>query len=165
MRRITSVEAEGRFWANIGPEPNTGCWLWTGRCDRDGYGKINCGRAGPFLAHRWSYAHFVGPIQPGHLVCHKCDVPSCVNPDHLFAGTDADNVADATRKGRRRYCPPRGMEQPNAILTDDAVRAIRAEYAAGVPRGWMFRIAPAKWGVDESVINRIVHRRSWKHVA
>jgi hypothetical protein len=77
------------------PEPNSGCFLWTGYYCKDGYGRIYDRRA-----HRLAYKVFVGEIPRGMCICHKCDVPCCVNPDHLFIGTNSDNSADMSKKGR-----------------------------------------------------------------
>lgn len=88
------------------PEPNSGCWLWLGTVNAKGYGGIfNSAYPTEQKAHRVSYRAFVGDIPAGLLVCHSCDVPSCVNPAHLWLGTDADNAHDRDAKGRHR---PRG---------------------------------------------------------
>jgi hypothetical protein len=80
-----------------------GCWLWRAAFDSDGYGKFQY--PGPdgqvyVRAHRWAYEHFVGPIPVGHVVMHRCDTPSCVNPDHLDVGTPLQNNDDKLAKGR-----------------------------------------------------------------
>ena len=82
------------------PEPNSGCWLWLSAVNRLGYGRIRWRRR-DFMAHRASWLAYRGPIPKGLLVCHKCDVPSCVNPDHLWLGTQLANLADQVRKRRR----------------------------------------------------------------
>lgn len=81
------------------PEPNSGCWLWTGYCNSDGYGRttINGKVIG---AHRLSYRLFCGEIPLGAEIMHKCDTPACVNPDHLKAGSHLENMTDSYRKGR-----------------------------------------------------------------
>lgn len=99
-----------RFMRYVTEEPGTGCWLWTGSTGSSGYGRMAVGSrvtgdARPMSTHRLSYEHFVGPIPEGLCICHKCDVPACVNPAHLFAGTHLDNMRDAARKGRKRKSP------------------------------------------------------------
>ena len=93
-----------RFFAKVSPEPNSGCWLWTGAAINTGYGVINV-RPKLWLAHRLSYRAFVGPIG-GLLVLHRCDVRCCVNPERLFTGSQADNMADMLGKGRQGYGKP-----------------------------------------------------------
>lgn len=129
-------------------------------------------------AHRASWEIFRGPIPESFgggakvCVCHKCDVPACVNPDHLFLGRSADNNRDRDRKGRQargersgsRLYPEkhRGVLQGRrAKLNDQKVRDIRSLYAAG---GWRFEDLAQKFGVSDSCIDFVVNKRSWKHV-
>lgn len=87
--------------AHSTPVTESGCWIWLGATDRDGYGYSRtegCTRK----THRLSYEVFKGPITLGLLVCHSCDIPSCVNPDHLWLGTQQENIQDAHKKGRAR---------------------------------------------------------------
>jgi hypothetical protein len=81
-------------------EPNTGCWLWLGGLDKDGYGWIALPKLKHARAHRFNYERIKGQIPFGFLVLHKCDMRSCVNPDHLFVGTQKDNQSDAVKKWR-----------------------------------------------------------------
>lgn len=83
------------------PEPNSGCWIWLGGTGNN-YGKIRFGKE-VYPAHRLSWAIANGPIPPGMQICHRCDNPAYINPDHLFAGTQKDNMQDCIKKGRKRY--------------------------------------------------------------
>ena len=89
-----------RLMSKIEHDTNGGCWLWSAQSQTDfGYGLFKW--AGKYLgAHRASWLMLVGPIPPGLSVCHKCDIPQCINPDHLFLGTQKANVQDAIAKGR-----------------------------------------------------------------
>lgn len=149
-----------RFEAKVRRDGTTGCWLWTGALSVDGYGRMRVGSS-PRLAHRLSYEHHVAPISDGMFVLHRCDVPGCVNPAHLFLGTNADNMSDMVRKGRSktpRRC--RGERVHGAKLTADAVRAIRDLGRAGVPQ----RGIAARVGVSQRAVLRVLHRKTWRHV-
>lgn len=82
----------------------SGCWIWTGHIEQNGYGRISYkGQRGKWV-HRMSFAAFKGQIPDGINVCHKCDNPPCVNPDHLFLGNDSENAKDMMRKNRHPLC-------------------------------------------------------------
>lgn len=91
-----------RFWGKVRPEPTTGCWLWTAAADHHGYGRFGVRTKLVRLAHRHAYIVLVDPEIGSLEVCHRCDNPSCVNPEHLFAGSHTDNMRDMSRKGRHR---------------------------------------------------------------
>lgn len=154
-----------RFFAKVNkngpvhPTLGTNCWVWTGGLDKDGYGRVlvnglSC------RAHRLSWEVKNG--EAGDLsVLHKCDNMVCVNPAHLFLGTQADNCADMVSKGRQSAC--RGEDNPKAKLTDDLVREIRRRHALG-GRGNGYRALSREFGVSHPVVFYVVKRKVWRHV-
>lgn len=132
------------------PEPNSGCWLWLGALHPSGYGKVGR-RPKQYRAHRLMYAERVG--DPGLLgVLHKCDVRCCVNPDHLYAGTQKENMRDASE--RRRFPPRGGVRNPRARLTPEVAEAIRKE------PGRYIDIAK-RYGVAPSTVGRVKRGECW----
>jgi hypothetical protein len=140
-----------RFWPKV--NKTASCWLWAAARNRDGYGSL-----GGVLAHRVSWEVARGPVPDGALVLHRCDNRPCVNPDHLFLGTQADNMKDCVAKGRQART--RGETSPRAKLTNEAVRHIRHLVQCGES---MARIARA-YGVDPSAVSRAVSGKRWGHV-
>lgn len=110
------------------PVPESGCWLWTGATNNRGYGRISAGGGRTQYAHRIAYIEFKGGIPDGFEVCHKCDTPSCCNPDHLFIGSHWENMRDASSKGRMRTTPSYGTDHVRAVLTAEQVVAIRMSH-------------------------------------
>ncbi len=140
---------EGRFLAHV--EQTEGCWLWRGKTYRGGYGTFYVGRAlAPSLSHRISlgrwcktgahriaYALWVGAVPAGLLVCHHCDTPACVRPEHLFLGTQRDNIMDASRKGRLR--PTTHMERVRSRRRRVVERVARQLNVRPTVVEWLFR--------------------------
>lgn len=131
------------------------CWHWTGFIRPDGYGAM-------YFKYHYYYAHIVsyiianGPYDETLKVLHKCDNRKCVNPDHLFLGTQADNVTDAVLKGRHQH----GETNWKAKLTEEIVLDIRAKFAEGVTR---YELAE-EYNVSHHQICVIINRKQWKHI-
>ncbi len=135
-------------------EPNTGCWLWAGTTRKGGYGKVKV-RQATMLAHRRSYELHHGSIPKGAIICHRCDTPACVNPAHLYAGTDADNSRDKMSRGRDRKAV--GEANFNAKLTEADVLALRASTEPT-------KVWAARYGLDHSSVWAARVGRTWKHL-
>ena len=166
------MSAADRFMAKVLRADN-GCWIWTGGKDRKGYGKFSIGssrnpdgtrRNSMVTASRVSYEFFVGSIPRGeghHGTCvlHHCDTPSCVNPEHLFLGSNSENVKDMDKKGRRVSLPYRGEEHANSKLTASQVNSIVARLKDKAAQAHIAR----EFGVCVATINHIAKGRLWSH--
>ena len=143
-----------RFMAKV--VKTEGCWNWTARKTPQGYGRISVGNVNK-LAHRVAFELMVGPIGELHVL-HRCDNPSCVNPAHLWLGTNAENVADKVAKGRVPSVV--GAANPKSKLQDEDVLAIREAVARGIKQ----RDLAAQYGVTQTQICTIAHRKQWRHL-
>ena len=148
-----------RFDAKWQENPETGCWDWRGGRSNNGYGGIwSCGKT--LKAHRVSYELHVGEIPDGLCVCHRCDRPCCVNPEHLFLGTTADNTRDKVEKGRSNM--PKGEDHYRSTLTSSEVSLIREALDRLPVGGGNFL---ARWfGVDRRTISSVRHGKRWGHL-
>lgn len=152
---------EERLWAKV--TKTEMCWLWTGAKTALGYGVIGAGSRGTGVrkAHRVAWESVNGPVPEGLCVLHKCDVPACVNPDHLFVGTLKDNYDDMRSKHRESNPPPqRGSANVNAKLTDELVRAIRLLSASGM----MQKDIAKRICVNRNTVSKAISGKSWAHV-
>jgi hypothetical protein len=151
-----AITLQSKIENNSIPITECGCWFWLGCLNGDGYGGIKiAGRS--LLAHRASWETFNGPIPDGLCVLHRCDIPCCVNPDHLFIGTQLENIEDRTRKGRGRKIGYAGEAHPLAIMTAEDVKTIRASQEQQ-------DVLAGRYGVSQAHISNIVRRKKWKHV-
>jgi len=133
------------------PEPNSGCWLWVGTRTTCGYGVVRH-KHKPQLAHRVSYELAFGQFDKSLFVCHKCDTRPCVNPNHLFLGTHAENQADSRKKGRRK-----GELSGRFKLNNEIVLEIRRSGLSDIDVAKKYRIhATTAW--------RIKTRKIWTHI-
>lgn len=148
------------FLSKIKINAETGCWEWTAAKMPDGYGMINI-NGKTQRAHRLSYEFYNGEIPAGMCVCHRCDNPRCANPEHLFLGTQARNIADMDAKNRRargNKVANKGMAHPLSKLTEADVIAIRS--AKGISQ----RELAKHHGVSYQQVSKIVLGKRWAHL-
>lgn len=171
-----------RFEHAVMPITECGCWIWMRACSARGYGSLKIDGV-VLRAHRFFWEQTNGPIPEGKHVLHQCDIPQCVNPDHLFLGSHADNMKDKERKGRgnhatglrnARYTHPettcrgqrhwakrpgavKGVNNNRSILSENDVLAIRASTLSGAALAQRF-------GITKTHANRIKARKAWSHL-
>lgn len=135
----------------------TGCWIWNGSRNKDGYGQIGINNK-IYSAHRLSYELLKTTIPEGLFICHTCDNPSCVNPDHLFTGTHQDNMDDMVAKGRSPK--QRGEDASSTVLTEE-----QAQYILDFNHyHGSLTILAERFGVDVSTIFYVKNGKSWSHL-
>lgn len=158
---------EERFWNFVNKdgrenEEMTRCWEWTGWCNKQGYGNISINRTRTIRAHRFSYVlnnHYGLTLEDidGCVVCHECDNPKCINPEHLFIGTAQDNVDDREIKGRGIQ----GNKCHKAKLSEQQVIEIRTRFTTEKITKTQLAF---EYGVAPSTIERIINHKSWNHL-
>jgi hypothetical protein len=156
MKKGDRKPMQTRLCEKILKDEETECWNWLGSLNRSGYPSMgitdNSGRSTTKSGHRVAYEHFVGPIPPGAYVCHRCDNRVCINPAHLFLGTQKDNIKDMVSKGKTM--------RRNARLSVEAVKSIRQEYAEGVTQQELC----VKYSLTAANCSMIVNRKNWKDI-
>lgn len=184
---MSALVLDDRFWSKVDKESSPiGCWLWTAALVSNGYGRFSVGRK-TMLAHRVSLLGAGAVIPDGMMVCHRCDVRNCVNPEHLFVATQQENMDDCKQKGRTakgiatgRYthpertargdrhgfrlhpeCAPRGEHNGNSKLTADDVKNIRSLYRSG---DFTQKQLGKRYGVTQVMVSAIVLNKFWKQV-
>lgn len=158
---LSTKERFDRWWKE---DPETGCWLWQGKLLSTGYGQFNLDGTRPVLSHRAAWILHKGEIPENpnsayktYYMCHKCDNPQCVNPDHLFLGDQQSNMDDKMGKGRHGYGISQGANHGNAKVTEDDVRTIRASSDS-------LTVLAKRYGIAKSTMAAIRKRETWKHV-
>jgi hypothetical protein len=147
-----------KFWQLVDKKEPELCWPWLGCTMKHNYGVFNYAGTRR-LAHRVVYELTYGPIEPSNLtVCHHCDNPNCVNPYHLFLGTNVDNTADRVAKGRTRTNPAKGEEHYKHKLIASDIAEIKQLSKDGVPQRKIADI----YHVRQSSIWGIIHNKNWK---
>ena len=147
MNLQARLEKESRL------DPATGCLLWEGTKGKDGYGRLCLSKRKRRLTHRLAWESIFGPIPDGLCILHHCDTPACINPYHLFPGTQLDNVVDRNAKGRTSC----GEARPEAKLTNAEVLAIRVDTRRD-------GIIAKEYGISSVLVSHIQCRRKWKHL-
>lgn len=155
-----------RVLSRVASDTGTECWIFTGALNEAGYGIVGLGRRGQpnDRAHRVVYRFLVGDTPAGMFVCHRCDVPACCNPNHLFLGTPKENSMDSVKKGRSSP-PPRnkhliGSAHYAAKLTETQVLDMRQRRRDGATLAELAHL----FGVNGSTVWGIVSRQRWRHI-
>ncbi len=147
-----------KFMNLVMPEPNTGCWIWIGRFDNNGYGRLSH-REKYQVAHRYSFALFNGDFDVKEWVLHKCDNPFCVNPDHLYLGDAKQNMIDRDTRGRQKT--QRGSAHKLAKISEADAIQIRALHNS---KTYPTRKLARDFGISQCTVMKILKRVAWNHV-
>ena len=155
------ISSEIRFWKKVEKFDKDLCWIWTGGTYYNGYGQF-FENPNKITAHRFSYELHYGKIQNKKLyVCHKCDNRKCVNPDHLFLGTQKENLEDMLSKNRGNYPGSPGEKNGRAIVSKKIVKEMRKLHKTGK---YTYIDLSKKFNISETQTHRIIKKESWKNI-
>lgn len=170
-RLVDELAAKHPLRQSVGPLDETANWedalkalgpcmIWFGfKRKNNGYGVLNT-ESGPVYPHRYAYQYAFGSIPDGRRICHHCDNPPCFNPEHLFPGTQSQNLADMRRKGREHKVGSKGEKNPESIYVAEQVCQMRARFSAGEK----IAVLQREYGGAYQSIHAIVHGRTWRHL-
>jgi hypothetical protein len=150
--------AKDRFFDKVKKSSKNECWEWQGGLYSNGYGQFYK-KPMKITAHRFAYELQYGQISKNLVVCHKCDNRKCVNPYHLFAGTQSENLQDMIKKGRQVISCKKGSNNSRANLTEDQVLEIRKLHKTMLNQ----KLAD-KFNIPLSTLEKIVSKTTWKHI-
>ena len=153
-QKVKERDIQERFENNIEIVTESGCWIWTGKLDKDFYGYLSWGRHDKYRAHRYAYEKYIGKITDDLYVCHKCDVTSCCNPKHLFLGTTQENTRDMVKKGRQ----VRGSRAHFAKLNECEVKTIKEKLHNNIKGSALAK----EYNISDNAISRIKLNKTWR---
>jgi hypothetical protein len=155
-RPVETISLEDKFWSFVIKKGKDDCWVWLGTLYTQGYGRFYHHSLKETKAHRVSYLLHFGEIPKNSLICHKCNNHKCVNPNHLYAGTNDDNMKDLSVSGILK-----GENNPASKLTENLILQIRKEY---LKSGITTRFLSKKHNVSQGLISKVIRGDCWKHV-
>jgi hypothetical protein len=153
--KFKTVPAEKRFWKYVEKTPT--CWIWVGGITGAGYGAFRDKNRTYISAHKFSWKYHFGEIEKGKELCHRCDNPPCVNPNHLWLGTAKENAEDSCAKNRRSH----GMGRPLHKLKNENIPEIKNLYKSGMSQ----KCIGEKFSVSQNTIWCVVNNMTWKNIS
>jgi len=138
-------------------DPGSGCWIWQASFMRTGYGQFNARNGRIVTAHRFSFELHKGAIPDGLFVCHTCDNRACVNPDHLWLGTCAENLADMRSKGRAVIPDRKGEANGQSKITEDDALFIKSSSDS-------LSVLSKRFGITKTSVSNIKNGKTWRHL-